>query len=70
MKRVIASLLMTAGVLFASVVPAQASHNMQCTEVWIHFRPAYCTDKHDGYTWIWVCPDRWGGCFLVYGPMN
>ena len=71
MKRALASLVMAVGLLFATMVPAQASHSRTCTEVWIHFRPAYFNDQHDGMTWVWVCPDGyWNHCYLVVGPLR
>lgn len=69
MKRVIATIAMAFGLLLPGV-PAQADHNPRCTEVWIHFRPTYCSDTHDGYTWFWICPDRYGGCFTVGAPFT
>lgn len=70
MKRVIVTIAMAIGLLLPAV-PAQASHSRDCTEVWIHFRPAVCTDEHDGYSWIWVCPDGWWNhCYLVWGPIT
>jgi Spy/CpxP family protein refolding chaperone len=71
MKRLFAALLMALALTATAVPAAQASHSRECTEVWIHFRPAYCTDQHDGLTWIWVCPDGWWNrCYLVFGPIQ
>ena len=67
MRRAIASLAMTAGLLLTVVPAAQASHTRDCTEVTIHFRPAVCTDSHDGVDWLWVCPDGWWNyCVMVF----
>jgi hypothetical protein len=59
MKRLFAALLMALALTATAVPAAQASHSRDCTEVWIHFRPAVCTDSHDGVDWLWVCPDGW-----------
>lgn len=65
MRRILASLLMSLALL-AMAAPAQAHHTRECTEVMIHFRPAYCTDSHDGHDWLWVCPDGWWNyCVMV-----
>lgn len=69
MKRVIASLAMAIGLLLTAAA-AQASHDRGCTQVYVHFRPTYCQSSHDGYTWIWVCPDYYGGCFEASGPID
>ena len=73
MKRLFVAFLLSFSLLLTAAPAASANHSPSCTEVWIHFRPGFCTDEHDGYKWIWVCPDGTSNiyrCFLVYGPMN
>ena len=71
MKRLFVVLLMSLTLLMTAVPAARADHTRSCREVTVHFRPAVCTDQHDGYRWVWVCPDGyWNWCILVLGPMN
>lgn len=69
MRRIFAALTMSLALL-ATAAPAQADHSRSCTQVHVHFRPTYCYDAHHGYTWIWICPDYYGGCFEVSGPID
>lgn len=70
MRRILAATSMALGLLVTAVPAAYADHDRRCTQVHVHFRPTYCYSGHDNYTWMWICPDYYGGCFEISGPID